>query len=261
MNYQLLKSSIKTAIHSAKIALRCESKHLQKLRAQKAAHCNPAGHFRDWLELFHEKLNPTLYLEIGISKGTTLALARGNTRCIGIDPKIKISKQLIAPTRVYKMESDQFFVSPWARCLNRDIDLAFIDGRHEYGQAVRDINNVLLHSHEKTVILVHDIVPFDPKSAETMSVSTTGLWAGDVYKILPFLYDTVKDVEYTVIRAFPTGILVMSNLGPRALDGTTVNKKQFGKYQALSLDEFYEKWLPRFRTCFKTSRCCSQFGE
>jgi hypothetical protein len=207
------------------------------------------------MKVFHKIATPSLYLEIGIARGATLSLAQKKTLCVGVDPKILITEQLIAPTKLFKMKSDRFFAVHGADCLGKNIDLAFIDGAHEYKQVLRDINNVLLHSHQHTLIIVHDVIPFDNASAAHVSTTgRTGYWGGDVYKALPFLLNNLPEVRYTLIHAYPTGLLAISALPPDISSKKIIDdEKQINLFQSISFDNFHEEWLPKFNAIHSPS--------
>jgi hypothetical protein len=81
------------------------------------------------LRLAHAVLRPRNYVEIGCRFGSSLALSR--SPAIGIDPDFQISEPLDAPTRLYRMTSDDFFRTREVKqLLGGAVDFAFIDGMH-----------------------------------------------------------------------------------------------------------------------------------
>jgi hypothetical protein len=128
-----------------------------------------------------------------------------------------------APTTLFALESDAFFASGVAeRALEgRTVDLAFVDGLHLFEQALRDFIHIEEHSTRETVVLFHDCLPLTAATAARRR--STGFWTGDVWKIAPILRERRPDLEVFLIPAYPTGLLVVTNLDPgsRALEAET----------------------------------------
>src|SRR6266571_135579 len=51
----------------------------------------PGPDYLEVISMFHSPLRPRAYLEIGVESGQSIALARRETRAIGIDPEPKIT--------------------------------------------------------------------------------------------------------------------------------------------------------------------------
>ena len=84
------------------------------------------------------------------------------------------------------MTSDDFFASPQcAAHLRQPIDLAFIDGMHLVEFALRDFMQVERRASRAGMIVLDDIFPNHPLQARR--VRESGVWTGDVWKILPCL--------------------------------------------------------------------------
>src|SRR5207248_2176044 len=52
----------------------------------------PGPYYLEVISMFHSHLRPRTYLEIGVETGQSIALARPETRAIGIDPEPKIAQ-------------------------------------------------------------------------------------------------------------------------------------------------------------------------
>ena len=114
--------------------------------------------YRDNLEFLHQVLNPKVYLEIGVETGRSLILAQDDTCAIGVDPAPIVMHPLTGNKTVYKMTSDDFFAQKVDDVLQgRKIDLAFIDGMHNFEFVLRDFINVEKHSRHNSIITVHDV--------------------------------------------------------------------------------------------------------
>jgi hypothetical protein len=150
----------------------------------------------------HETLRPVNYCEIGCRLGMSLSLAR--CPAVGIDPDFEIRTPLLAPTRLFKMTSDEFFARPdVVDILPEPIDFAFIDGMHLVEFALRDFMNLERRSRPESVIAIDDVLPehMDHLTRERH----TRIWTGDVYR--PDLEIRLYDVEMK-------GLALVSRLDP-----------------------------------------------
>ena len=153
-----------------------------------------------FLKELHKKVNPLLYLEIGVQKGRSLNLAK--CKAIGVDPHPKVTTH----HQIYKETSDEFF--------NRNLyiapDLVFIDGLHIFEQALKDFINVERISHENTVVVIDDVAPAHPSQA--LRERKTQKWTGDVWKLYSVLLKYRPDLKITFHDVFPTGVIVVSGM-------------------------------------------------
>ncbi|NQT76346.1 MAG: class I SAM-dependent methyltransferase [Bacteroidetes bacterium] len=146
------------------------------------------------------------YLEIGVRNANIIHRIQAPDK-IGVDPAISFSKKMLIKKRLglldFKMievESDVFF-SQYANTLfdSQGIDVAFVDGLHEYQQAFRDVNNCLQYLNDGGVIIMHDCNPLNYAGAYPIKKSFDELtelvkagqipgwndcWNGDVWKAL-----------------------------------------------------------------------------
>jgi hypothetical protein len=174
----------------------------------------PGEDFLGHLRRFHDWMHPRLYLEIGVDAGRTLGLARAPTRAIGVDPSPGAPADLDAETHLYAMESDVFFGTGVAEesLGSEPVDLAFIDGLHQFEQALRDFRNVERYAAAGSIILFHDCLPLDEATASRER--RTGFWSGDVWKVIPCLKAVRPRLTVFVIATFPTGLGVLTDLDP-----------------------------------------------
>ncbi len=161
------------------------------------------------LSSLHNSDNYTHYLEIGVRKGNSLALASCKTTAI--DPAPDIDINLFKKTELFEMPSDHFF-----RCQTKldfelePIDLGFIDGMHLFEFVLRDFINIEARSSVSGVIIIDDIFPNHPQQASRKRKSK--VWTGDVWKILICLKRYRPDLTLSMIDSSPTGCLIVSNL-------------------------------------------------
>ncbi len=188
-----------------------------------AARASASLHSRDYYRVLgrlHAALRPETYLEIGVSKGDSLALAVGCAVAVGIDPEPMLKAPLAANARVFETTSDDFFATHDVRAElgGRDLDMAFVDGLHFFEAAVRDFANVERSSTSRTVVILHDCLPIDEVTASRDR--TTSLWTGDVWKTALVLLRYRPDLHLTVIDVPPSGLVVVEGLDPssRVLD-------------------------------------------
>jgi len=197
----------------------------------------PGPDYLHHLQLFHQLLVPVVYLEIGVAKGQTLALARPPTVAIGVDPKPSIETPIQAETHVYASTSDDFFGSGILRHLlgDRRVGLAFIDGLHHFDQALRDFVNVERWADRHAVVLVHDTYPLDETTQRRERV--TDYWTGDVWKFVACLRDLRRDLNVFTIPAWPAGLTVITGLNPASSVPANAYEATVAKYMGASYDE------------------------
>jgi hypothetical protein len=201
------------------------------------------------LARIHRHLRPRTYLEIGVSRGDSLACVLPETLTLGIDPQPNLVATPPANVRVYRETSDDFFArySPRAE-LGGPVELAFIDGMHHFEYALRDFINVERACSRSSVILIHDCYPLDERTARREQV--TGFWSGDIWRLLLLLRTQRPDLTVRTIAAPPTGLGIVLNPDPESriladrLDGLIAEylAKDFsvlaaGKAEALGLLE------------------------
>lgn len=184
-----------------------------------AAECMPGEDYYALLSTIHDIVRPRTYLEIGLGHGKSLALAGNDTVALGVDPvmadwdKLFFCRENPSP-RIYPLTSNDFFSKhnlPFE--MGQDVcDLAFIDGLHLFEQALMDFANVERFCTKTSVILLHDCLPINPRIAQRERC--TGLWTGDVWKVIPCLKAVRPDLTIITIPAFPSGLAIVTNLNP-----------------------------------------------
>lgn len=198
----------------------------------------PGDDYHHYLSSFHQWIQPSAYLEIGIETGKTLKLAQSGTVAIGVDPNPVIQVPLPDSTKVFKLESDTFFEQhDLAQLIGKPtLDFAFIDGLHVFYQALRDFINVEKFCRPDTVVLIHDCLPLDRISSEP--VRTTNVWSGDPWKVMAVLRKYRPDLTCFTIPTRPTGLGVITNLNPE----NTVLDEQYNEIIATYRNRDYD-WL------------------
>jgi len=166
------------------------------------------------LARIHRHLRPRTYLEIGVSRGESLACVLPQTQVLGIDPAPKLARPPPANVRIYRETSDDFFARyvPSAELGGQPVELAFIDGMHHFEYALRDFINVERACSGSSVILMHDCYPLDERTARREQV--TGFWSGDIWRLMLLLRTHRPDLVVRTIATPPTGLGIVLNPDP-----------------------------------------------
>ena len=174
----------------------------------------PGENYFRVLGRIHRHLRPRTYLEIGVSRGDSLAWVLPGTQVLGIDPAPNLSKPPPANVRIYRETSDDFFAkySPRAELGGQPVELAFIDGMHHFEYALRDFINVERACSGSSVILMHDCYPLDERTSQREQV--TGYWSGDIWRLMLLLRTQRPDLVVRTIATPPTGLGIVLNPDP-----------------------------------------------
>jgi hypothetical protein len=173
------------------------------------------GYFRI-LERIHEYVKPATYLEIGVDRGQSFEIVRPETLALGVDPNPHPQKPLGPRQRVFAQTSDEFFEQRdvVAELDGNTLDLAFIDGMHQFEFALRDFINVERYCSADSIILIHDVYPIDATSAARERASW--FWSGDIWRLILALNKYRPDLSVNVIATRPTGLAIVQNLDPHS---------------------------------------------
>jgi len=168
----------------------------------------------DVLKRIVETLQPRTYLEIGVFKGESLSLVKAPTLAIGVDPEPKLAVALEPNQRVFAETSDAFFAGHDVRAEfgGLPIDLAFIDGMHQFEYALRDFANLERLATPQSTILIHDCYPLDRVTAERERHRP--FWSGDIWRLVVLLKKYRPGLAIHTIGTAPTGLAVVRNLDP-----------------------------------------------
>jgi len=156
------------------------------------------------------------YLEIGVDQGKVFEIIHGPFK-IGVDPVApakKVQKVLDQKNIYFQKTSDDFFrVDAPVILQDKKIDVAFIDGLHEYTQVLRDIENTLHYLADDGIILIHDCNPWSRASAiralsfdKAIEIAKRdqysdwdGGWTGDVWKSIAHLRKHNSNLDIFVL--------------------------------------------------------------
>lgn len=194
------------------------------------------------------------YLEIGVFNGHVFFRVPSTSK-VAVDPEFrfdgwrKLGKTLIDPrnafNKYFNLTSDDFFATAAPRLYNnRKIQLALVDGMHEYEFALRDVENTLNFAAEEVVIILHDCNPQTKQAAssfdEWKSANYAYQWNGDVWKAIVHLRSQRNDLTCFVLDTdFGLGVVVRKpakQLLPLSTD-------QIRGLTYLDLDRNRKEWL------------------
>jgi Methyltransferase domain len=176
----------------------------------------PGEDYFEVLGRMHRYLQPRTYLEIGVSRGRSLARVLPHTQVLGIDPQPQLGKPPDPNHRLFLETSDQFFASHDVRAElgGRPVDMAFIDGMHRFEYALRDFVNLERVCARSSVILLHDCYPLDARTAQREQ--TTRFWSGDIWRLLLLLRTCRPDLLVHTIATPPTGLGIVLHPDPES---------------------------------------------
>ncbi|MEX0387230.1 class I SAM-dependent methyltransferase [Spiribacter onubensis] len=244
MNIRSIASAGNQFIRNCISAAGAEPEYVHRKRIHLAKKIHTAGDYKEWLSAFHSEMKPRTYLEIGVADGATLALVRPETNAVGVDPDPKIKNELLCSTRLFKTSSDDFFLKNKIETLvGGKADLVFIDGLHEFKQVIRDVANAGNNAKDNAVILVHDVLPVDQKSASPKR--KTLHWPGDVYKAVAFIKRKMPALNLDFINAYPTGLAVITGCGSAEFDTLNqgVSEENLREFENLSVEDYYSSHI------------------
>jgi uncharacterized protein YoaH (UPF0181 family) len=176
----------------------------------------PGENYQRVLERIHEHLRPRTYVEIGVSRGESIRLVGAETRALGVDPEPRIESPLGPNVSIFAETSDEFFARHDVRAElgGLPVELAFIDGMHQFEFALRDFMNLEALCAPSATILIHDVYPLDERTAARERV--TDFWSGDIWRLVLLLRNHRPDLVVRTIAASPTGVALVRNLDPRS---------------------------------------------
>lgn len=178
----------------------------------------PGPDYRYWLAWLHQTLQPACYLEIGVEKGGSLALAQLTTRVIGVDPS-PVGDPLAgcaSTARLYRQTSGEFLASPPHDSGLRDngFNLAFVDGDHRFEGVLDDFIGLQAWAAPGALVVMHDTLPLSELTAT--QERQTGFYSGDGYKLVPCLHALLPKLRIVTLPIAPTGLTLITGLDPQS---------------------------------------------
>jgi hypothetical protein len=156
-----------------------------------------------------KRLDCRTYLEIGVCEGETFREIEISERT-GVDPNFRFDPDTLRNprTKLISATSDTYFAS---LPVSIKFDVIFIDGLHTFEQVVRDFSSAVLHSHDRSVIILDDTRPSDVYSALPDSRDASEFrrkaggasadWHGDVFKAVFYINDFWPIMKYRTMTS------------------------------------------------------------
>nr|WP_294517318.1 class I SAM-dependent methyltransferase [uncultured Rhodopila sp.] len=157
-----------------------------------------------------KRLDCRTYLEIGVCEGDTFRLVEIPEKT-GVDPNFRFDPDTVrdGTTQLIGETSDCYFA---LLPVSTKFDAVFIDGLHTFEQVVRDFSNAIIHTHDRSVILLDDTRPSDVYSSlpdagdasrfRRQAGGESADWHGDVFKAVFYINDFWPSLNY---RTFYSG--------------------------------------------------------
>lgn len=156
--------------------------------------------------------NYKTYLEIGVLGGNVFFGVRCSKK-IAVDPEFRfnwkgrLGETLRNPSNIkaefFETTSDEFFEKEADSVFRKKkMDIALIDGMHEFDYVLNDVNNCLKYLSDGGTLVLHDCNPVTPESEVSFKGwkdrGYTGHWNGDVWKVIPYLRKYRPDLNVFV---------------------------------------------------------------
>lgn len=178
------------------------------------------GHYLEFLKILHKK-RYEIYFEIGACTGESLALSQSPS--IAIDPFYQLNKDPVGNKDfclLFQEPSDVFFEKTLPKFSHFKCELGFIDGFHLFEYALRDFVNLAKISSDKSLFLVHDVLPWSYEMAtrDHKAIAKGQAWTGDVWKLIPILIDVGFTDSMSLLTSAPSGLLAILNPEKNLID-------------------------------------------
>ena len=191
--------------------------------------------------------NNSTYLEIG---------ARNLDECFNIVKAVKktsvdLGVEIGGIVYDYNMTSDDFFdrleKSETEFQPDHKWDIIFIDALHLAPQLLKDITNSINHTHENSIIVMHDCCPvqwYHAHSDYDFFINSPNIWNGTCWKTLYFMRTTSNYDVYTIDTDCGCGILDKSKFTEKIqhtnffFEYGVMSKNRKNDLGLISVDEF-----------------------
>lgn len=180
--------------------------------------------YRDYVAQVVKKKGARNYMEIGVREG--YCISGIDVPSLGIDPFFQFACNPIAGKKalfLFQMGSDEFFrdFDPRDFFGGNVIDVAFLDGLHQFEFLLRDFINTEKVSSRNSMILLDDCLPVNVEMTERVHMpgerkdkELSGWWTGDVWKVVSILRKYRPDLKLIPFDTTPTGNVMVTNLDP-----------------------------------------------
>lgn len=194
------------------------------------------------------------YLEIGVFNGHVLFKIKSKFK-IAVDPEFrfdtlrKIGKTFLNPynlsNKYFSKTSDDFFKEDAPDLFaQKKIQIALIDGMHEYSFVLRDVENTLNYLSDDGVIILHDCNPQTKTAGGTFeewsAKGSSGPWNGDVWKTIFHLRSLRDDINVFVLDC-DHGLGIITKGKPENKLNHTLQEIHQSKYE--DFDANRKQWI------------------
>jgi hypothetical protein len=193
------------------------------------------------------------YLEIGVFNGHIFFRVKSTFK-IAVDPEFvfderrKMGKILVNPynlfNKYFSKTSDAFFEEDAPNIFFKNqIQIALIDGMHEYSFALRDVENTLNYMSEDAVIIMHDCNPHTKENAgtyEEWKAKGMGDWNGDVWKTIIHLRSLRDDINVFVLDC-DQGLGIITKCKPESV--LSFSKEDIQSFSYEDFEANRKDWL------------------
>lgn len=180
--------------------------------------------YLDFLAELCRKRAVRRYLEIGVHFGHTFSRICCDV-AVGVDPGFVLDTNVMAGKRralLVQTTSERFFADEDVPALfGGPVELAFLDGLHQFEVLLRDFANTEAVSGPDGLIALHDCLPLspemagrDPDAPRTDPEPLNRMWTGDVWKLVPILRRYRPDLQVVLVDCPPTGLVCVTGLDP-----------------------------------------------
>lgn len=206
------------------------------------------------IQLLMKQKGLTNYLEIGVFNGHVFFKVKSKFK-IAVDPEFrfdflrKTGKIFLNPynlyNKYYSKTSDDFFKQDAPGLFEqKKIQLAFIDGMHEYEFSLRDVENCLDYLTDDGVIILHDCNPQTETAGgsfeEWAKNEYIGTWNGDVWKAILHLQSLRNDINVFVLDC-DHGLGIVTRGKPENKLNYSLEEIRGFNYESFSKNR--EQWL------------------
>lgn len=199
----------------------------------------PGPTHRDVLAYVHQRLRPRSYLELGVEASATLKLAQYSSAVVGVGPRLSLLQpdRQLRSVKLFACTSNEFFErqSPQTALNGLPLELVFIASVHQFESALRDFCNTELWASQRTVVVMHDVLPLLPIVASR--VRQTTFWSGDTWKVLWGLIEHRPDLTINIIPAPPSGLAIIRDLDPEQALSDSQVASMIEQYSRLEMPE------------------------
>lgn len=194
------------------------------------------------------------YLEIGVFNGEVFFKTKARFK-IAVDPVFRFVRETkykmmfknlsnINAKFIAKTSEDFFKEDAPGLFLKKKIDICFIDGMHEFDFVKLDVLNTLKFLNKDGVIILHDCNPLKAEAeisyAEWEKKGFSGVWNGDVWKVIVLLRSVRKDMNvFTLDTDHGLGIITWGIQQAKL----NFSEEQIRQFSFKDIDANREEWL------------------